>query len=122
MNLDHILTTASALIKFIVWVIALAVSQRGIVFALDCETQQRISGEISGCNSISSQDLREISIERYGACIEQQIEVAIADYKQNRWDYYTTWQWQEEQTEETRTAQKSPMKLQIGWISLCNKT
>ena len=122
MNRNHILIKGSAIIQATFWVIALAVGQGERVLALGCDTQQRVSGEISGCNSISTQDWGEISREKYEACIEQQLEVALADYKQDRWDYYTTWQWQEEQTEESRTAQPSSIKLQVGWISACNKT
>ena len=121
MNRNHSVNKGSA-ITIAFWVIALTVGQGENVLALGCNTQQRISGEIGGCNSISTQDWGEISREKYSACIEQQLEVALADYKQDRWDYYTTWQWQEEQTEESRTAQPIPIKLQVGWISACNKT
>ena len=119
MNYNFTLTAVSSIIESTFLIIALAVGTGETVLALDCETQQRISGEISGCNSISTQDLAEINRERYQACIEELLNMEIATYKNNRGDYYATWQWQQEQTETDVTSQQPATELQLSWISIC---
>lgn len=119
MDRNLILTAVSTIIEPIFLVIALAIGKGETVLALGCETQQRISGEISGCNSISTQDLVEINLEKYKACIEELLDMEIANYKNNRGEYYATWQWQEESTETDVAPQQPPTQLQLAWISIC---
>lgn len=118
MNRNLILTVVSTIIKPTFLVIALAMGTGETVLALGCDTQYRISGEISGCNSISTQELfDEINITRYQACVEELLNIELANYTNNRGDYYSNWQWQEEQTD--AASQQRPTELQLAWISTC---
>ena len=61
-------------------------------FALGCDTQERISGNIgNNCGHISTEDLFNIRIEKRKTCIDAQLTVAIADYNNNWGVYYTQW-------------------------------
>ena len=122
MNRSHIVPIVSAIVEPTLLSIILAISQGKTILALGCETQERISGAISGCKSISTEDVSEIDRQRYRACIEKQLEVSIAAYKQTKPNYYTTWQWQEEQTTVNTGSQQNPIQLQLGWIRLCDKS
>ncbi|MDJ0573284.1 MAG: hypothetical protein QNJ53_30205 [Pleurocapsa sp. MO_192.B19] len=72
--------------------IAFSAIKEAKVLAVGCDTYYRVTGQISGCSSWSTEDARNIWLEKYSACLEQQLSIAIADYNQKLPDYYAQWQ------------------------------
>lgn len=60
--------------------------------AIGCDTYYRVSGNISGCSDISTDYARNLWIEKYSACLEQQLLTAIIDYNRKLPNYYAQWQ------------------------------
>ena len=60
--------------------------------AIGCDTYYRVSGNISGCSDISTDYARNLWIEKYSACLEQQLLTAIIDHNSKLPNYFAQWQ------------------------------
>ena len=56
--------------------------------AIGCDTYYRVTGQISGCSDVSTEDARELWIERYSNCLEIVVSQEIFIYKNKMTTYY----------------------------------
>lgn len=56
--------------------------------AIGCDTYYRITGAIAGCSDISTEDARELWLEKYNICLQRQLSTEISIYKSKAKIYY----------------------------------
>ncbi|MEM7591258.1 MAG: hypothetical protein AAF383_07030 [Cyanobacteria bacterium P01_A01_bin.83] len=59
--------------------------------AIGCDTYERVRGTITNCTSGTTEYGRELWLERYVVCLEQQLSTEIAVYYDKRGTYYAEW-------------------------------
>ena len=57
------------------------------VLAIGCDTYYRVTGQIGGCSDVSTEDARDLWIQRYSVCLQQQLSREISIY-QGKVDIY----------------------------------
>lgn len=88
------------------------------VLALGCDTQYLISGNLSGCSDFSTDDMKEIYIKKMQVCLEKQIELAIADYRDSQNNRYA--QGQQKPTSEINSSRAVRLTLTAYISNECN--
>ena len=56
--------------------------------AIGCDTYYRVTGQIGGCTDASTEDARELWLERYSVCLQQQLSREISIHKSKVDIYY----------------------------------
>jgi hypothetical protein len=51
------------------------------VSALGCDTYYRVTGQIAGCTDVSTENIRDLWLEKYSICLERQIDREISIYR-----------------------------------------
>lgn len=59
--------------------------------AIGCDTYERVTGDFGNCNGGSTQYARQLWLERYVVCLEQQLTREIAIYNTKVEPYYAEW-------------------------------
>ncbi|MGF1590696.1 MAG: hypothetical protein ACFCU7_15930 [Pleurocapsa sp.] len=65
--------------------------------AIGCDTYYRVTGQIAGCSDISTEFTREVWLERYGVCLQQQLLQEISIYNDQLETDYAEWNKDSEQ-------------------------
>ena len=68
--------------------ITLSSSKVKTVLAIGCDTYYRVTGQIAGCNDVSTEDAREAWLEKYKVCLQQQLSREISIYDSKLQTYY----------------------------------
>ena len=82
------LTNISSIVLLSFSMIALPSSTAKKTLAIGCDTYYRITGQIAGCTEASTENARELWLERYSTCLEIQLSREISIYKNRITTYY----------------------------------
>ena len=63
-------------------------SNQTTAVAIGCDTYYRVTGQIGGCSDASTEDARELWLQKYSFCLEQQLFREISIYKSKVEIYY----------------------------------
>ncbi|MEM6611029.1 MAG: hypothetical protein AAF652_02030 [Cyanobacteria bacterium P01_C01_bin.72] len=91
------------------------------VSAIGCDTYYRVTGEIAGCTDISTEKAREVWLEKYNICLEQQLTEEISLYESQSRTYFSNWQYEGSEQDFT-SGDTSWQDLEISSPSLSTET
>jgi hypothetical protein len=86
------LTNIPSILLLTFSIIALPSSTAKKTLAIGCDTYYRITGQIAGCTEASTENARELWIQRYSVCLQQQLSREISVYKGKLEIYYAQWE------------------------------
>ncbi|HEY9769080.1 MAG TPA: hypothetical protein V6C71_11395 [Coleofasciculaceae cyanobacterium] len=72
-------------------IIAFPLNETKRALAIGCDTYYRVTGQIAGCSDLSTEFAREVWLERYSVCLQQQLSREISIYNNQLETYYTKW-------------------------------
>ena len=82
------LTNIPSIVLLTLSIIALPSNKAKKALAVGCDTYYRITGQIAGCTEASTENARELWLERYSTCLEIQLSQEISIYKNKITTYY----------------------------------
>ena len=72
------LTNIPSIVLLTLSIIALPSNKAKKALAVGCDTYYRITGQIAGCTEASTENARELWLERYSTCLEIQLSQEIS--------------------------------------------
>ena len=82
------LANISKIVLTTISIIILPTNEAKNALAIGCDTYYRVTGQIAGCSDVSTENARELWLERYSFCLQQQLSREISIYKSKAEIYY----------------------------------